>query len=264
MIVGVAVLPHPPLLVPELVTGAVTATAPVRDSCVAAAVELRDLATDWVVIASGAVESRDFRGAATFAGYGRPVEVRLAEPVHEEEIASEFEPRVRTKRGTQAVPGSRTEPDPSWPLPLLIAGWLRGRVGARRVRPLLVDERLSTAECLAEGAELATRLAGAEAVGLLVLGDGSARVSERSPLPADPRAAAFDEATAHALGAPSPEALAALDPNEASDLAVSGRAPWQVLAGAVSASSARWTAELRYSAAPFGVRYHVASWRPVP
>ncbi|WP_075739813.1 MULTISPECIES: hypothetical protein [Actinoalloteichus] len=242
MIVGVAALPHPPLLVPELVAGALTATAPVRDACLAAAAELRDLAADWVVVACGPADSAEVRGTGSLAGYGRRVLVRLE---------------------GHAEPEPEPDPDPDWPLPLLIAGWLRGQVGARRVRPLLIDSGLSPAECLAEGGRLASRFAGPDAVGLLVLGDGSARSSERSPLPADPRAADFDAATAQALGTPSPEALAGLDSAEASDLAVSGRAPWQVLAGAALASSTRWTAELRYSAAPFGVGYHVASWRPL-
>jgi hypothetical protein len=41
-----------------------------------------------------------------------------------------------------------------------------------------------------------------------------------------------------------------------------GRAPWQVLAGATA--QGRWNGELLYSAAPFGVAYHVATWTPVP
>ena len=52
-------------------------------------------------------------------------------------------------------------------------------------------------------------------------------------------------------------ALAALDPGLAAELAVAGRAPWQVLAAAACGD---WAADLLYSDAPFGVAYHVAVW----
>jgi hypothetical protein len=57
-----------------------------------------------------------------------------------------------------------------------------------------------------------------------------------------------------------PAALAALDPDLAAQLWASGRAPWQVLAGA--ASGRAWRGELLHSSTPFGVAYHVSVWEP--
>jgi hypothetical protein len=74
----------------------------------------------------------------------------------------------------------------------------------------------------------------------------------------DARAAAFDDGTAAALGSADLDALLALDPELASELVAAGRPAWQTLAGAAAGTG--WGAELLYSAAPYGVRYHVASW----
>jgi hypothetical protein len=42
------------------------------------------------------------------------------------------------------------------------------------------------------------------------------------------------------------------------EVMAAGRPAWQALAGAAPGED--WVAELLYSAAPYGVRYHVASW----
>ena len=108
------------------------------------------------------------------------------------------------------------------------------------------------------GARLA---AGPDPVGLLVVGDGAATHTEKAPGHLDERAGPFDAAVADALRAADPAALAALDPVLAAQLWAAGRAPWQVLAGATTGTA--WSGELLYSAAPFGVGYHVAVWTPV-
>jgi hypothetical protein len=94
----------------------------------------------------------------------------------------------------------------------------------------------------------------------LVIGDGSARRGDDKPLPSHPAAHDFDERVASALGAADRDALAALDPALAEELAAAGRAAWQVLAGATGGSP--WSADLLYSAAPYGVGYFVSVWRP--
>ncbi|MBB5909444.1 class III extradiol ring-cleavage dioxygenase family protein [Actinoalloteichus hymeniacidonis] len=245
MIVGVAALPHPPLLVPELVGGAVAETEPVRAACLAAVAELRESTEDWLVVFAGQSTRATSRGRGSFGGFGGPGA----------EVIVQLDDRE---------PDQTTRPDSDWPLPVLIAAWLRGQVGAHRLRMCPFSPRLSAADSLAAGRELAEAESDDRAVGLLVLGDGCARRSERSPLPPDPRGAAFDDAVARALAEPAPDALAALDAREADELGVSGRVGWQVLAGAVLATPRRWTAQLRYSAAPFGIGYHVASWRSNP
>jgi len=60
-------------------------------------------------------------------------------------------------------------------------------------------------------------------------------------------------------------ALAALDPDVARDLLAAGRPAWQVLAGALTATSAvRPRTRILYSDAPFGVAYLVATLEPAP
>lgn len=148
------------------------------------------------------------------------------------------------------------------PLPALVAGWLRAQAGATRVRVRLVEPSLPVADCRREGAELAEELAGPAPVGLLVLGDGSNRHTDRAPVPPDERAGPFDDSVASALAAADPNALLALDADVAAELNAMGRAAWQVLAGAVLAVGGQWTSKLLYSDQPFGVAYHVAVWNP--
>ena len=140
------------------------------------------------------------------------------------------------------------------PLPpaLLVGGWLtRGHVRSF----VAVSPELDPAECAALGAELA---GAADRVAMLVMGDGSARHTEKAPGFLDPRAAAYDQKVATALGTADTAALLALDPAEASSLLVAGRGAWQVLAGA--AAGADLTPEQAFFAAPYGVGYHVVTW----
>lgn len=229
----VAVLPQPPLLVPELATGAAAETEELRDACRVAAARLAAAGSSWVVVGADAGGRRtvgpDTRGS--FVGFGADVVVALD-------------------------PSSTAPVDPDLPLPLLIAGWVAGEVaGGARIRGELVAPDAPPAECAAVGAALA-----AEDVGLLVVGDGAATHTEKAPGHLDERAGPFDAAVAAALRDADPAALAALDTDLAAELWASGRAPWQVLAGATAGRT--WHGELLYSAAPFGVGYHVAVWTP--
>jgi hypothetical protein len=95
-------------------------------------------------------------------------------------------------------------------------------------------------------------------VGLLVMGDGSACRTTRAPGYADPRADPFDASATKALVDADPAGLLALDPALAAELMAAGRAPWQVLAGVPGS----YRGELLYDAAPYGVQYTVATWRP--
>ncbi|MDT7705104.1 MAG: hypothetical protein QOG20_711 [Pseudonocardiales bacterium] len=228
----VAVVPEPPLLLPELATGAAAETADLRAACVAAASRLAGAASRWVCV--GADEggrhtvTPDARGS--FVGFGADVVVGLD------------------------TAGSSSPVDRSFPLPLLVAGWLGGRTGAAvRIRGELVAPDASRESC----AELGRALAG-EDVGLLVVGDGAATHTEKAPGYLDERAGPFDAAVAAALRDADPAALAALDPDLATALFASGRAPWQVLAGATAGGG--WRGELLHSSMPFGVAYHVALW----
>lgn len=143
-------------------------------------------------------------------------------------------------------------PAPS-PLPHLVAAWLLARTGGSASGWHLVAPAAPPAECAALGREIA-----AADVALLVMGDGSARHSEKAPGYLDPRAADYDRVVAAALRDGDAEALTRLDPGMSAELLAVGRAPWQVLAAA--GAGRRWTATARF-AAPYGVAYHVATWR---
>ena len=126
-----------------------------------------------------------------------------------------------------------------------------GRWLAPYATPRVLDPALTPAEV----AELGRTLGD---VALLVMGDGSARRSEKAPGHFHPRAEAYDAAVAAALRDADPDALLALDPADDAELLVAGRPAWQFLAGA--ARGAEWRGELHYDAAPYGVGYFVATW----
>lgn len=243
VIARVAVVPHPPLLVPEVAAGAAVETASLRAACLAAAGALAAAATRWVAVAAvdeAAVDDAAVGAAGTFSGYGVDVTVGL---------------------GPQ--PGAASD---DLPLPLLVAGWLRGRVGPRSVtvHPATVPPGTAPVGCVRAGHALAERLAaGSEPVGLLVLGDGAATHTPRAPGYLDVRAEGFDAAVAAALGSADLAVLLALDAQLAAELRVAGREAWQVGAAAAQAAATAWRGELLHSAAPYGVAYHVAVWEPV-
>jgi len=222
----VAVLPQPPLLIPELAAGAADEGAELREACLAAARRLTSASPDWIVVgaAAGAPEVPE-HARGSFHGFGVDLGVSLS--------------RV-------------TAPETELPLPALVAGWLREQAGASSVRVHLVDPAVPAGRCEQLGHALGEHAA------VLVLGDGSSRHGPRSPGGEDERAEGFDAGIRDALAKVDTGALAALDPAYAAELGAGGRAPWQVLAGL--AADEGWTAEVLYSAAPFGVAYHVAVW----
>jgi aromatic ring-opening dioxygenase LigB subunit len=142
-------------------------------------------------------------------------------------------------------------------LSLALGRWLLERQPPTEVPWLLqaVAAGSPCDECAALGERLAAR---AGRVALLVMGDASARRTERSPGYVDAAAVPHDDAVAAAVAAADVDALLALDPAESARLLAAGRAAWQVLAGA--AGSAAWRAELLAHEAPYGVGYLVASW----
>jgi hypothetical protein len=233
VICRVAVVPTPPLIVPELAAGAAGETAPVRDACLAAVRAVASECETWIAVGAGRTPTDIEAGArGSFRGYGVDVPVTLSD--------TGFDPRA----GSVALP-----------LPALVAGWLRERAGAASVRVRVLDHALPPAECVGLGQRLADHEDG---VGLLILGDGSNRHGPRAPGGEDERATGFDAAVSAALGSADVDGLLALDVTLAGELGASGRVPWQVLAGL--AGSARWRAELAYSGSPLGVGYHVAVW----
>ncbi|GAB2969920.1 class III extradiol dioxygenase subunit B-like domain-containing protein [Saccharothrix stipae] len=239
MISRLAVVPHPPLLVPELVSGAVSDTEQVRSACLAVARELAAHAPDWVAVGVDPSGPRVIEHATgTFRGFGADVRASL----------SSLTPPSPSPHPPPTTPSADVDDD--LPLPALIAAWLREQVGARSVRVHLVPPDLPTADCLTLGA----RLAGSPA--LLVLGDGSHRRGELAVGRPDERAEPFDEDVRKALATADTAALRSIDPVLAADLGANGRAAWQVAAGIPGA----WRCTRSTFLAPFGVGYHLAVW----
>jgi aromatic ring-opening dioxygenase LigB subunit len=111
--------------------------------------------------------------------------------------------------------------------------------------------------CVALGGDLARR---GRRVAMLAMGDGSARRSTKAPGYLDPRAQRYDADVAASLASADAGGLARLDPALSAELMAAGRAAWQVLAGA--AGGGQFRGQLRRLAAPYGVAYLVASWKP--
>jgi hypothetical protein len=226
-IVSAAVCPHPPLLVPAVAGGAAVELDVLRAACLTAIDQLAD-ADALVIVGAGRATGTQYEISAggSFGPYGAP--------------------SVRVGSGEAVLP-----------LSLTMGSWLVSQSKAAGLptvmRTVATDETVEA--CLAFGQELA---ASNDRLALLVMGDGSARRSEHSPVHLHPRAEIFDGTVAAALSLADTTTLAALDPELASELKAAGRAPWQVLAGATA--SASYTGDLLYHAAPYGVGYFVAAW----
>ena len=233
-LVVAAVLPHPPLIVPEVAAGAAAELDDLRAAC-DAAVD-RVLGTEPAVVCVLGPGTRtvhhEYPFRASFADFGVQVSAWLG-----------------------------PEDGPDLPAPLSVGVWLlaRARVAGRVRRPttwqaVTVSRTASPGECR----WLADTITQPPSVGLLVMGDGSACRTLQAPGYLDPRAAAFDRSVTKALADADPAALLALDPVLADELMSAGRAPWQVLACA----GGTFQGEVLHDDAPYGVQYTVATWLP--
>ncbi|HMG30412.1 MAG TPA: class III extradiol dioxygenase subunit B-like domain-containing protein [Jiangellaceae bacterium] len=237
MLVSAAVCPHPPLLVPDLAEENAEELEDLRVACLGAIDAVR--ATEpqlLLVVGTGAATRRHRSGArGSFASFGLDLGVALP--------------------GGDAPVDLRSGDD-DLPLALAVGAWLLEKSGwTGQVRGLEVDVAAPTEECRRLGASAAQE---ADRVGLLVMGDGSARRSTEAPGYFDPRAEPFDASVVEALRAGDPTGLLTLDPALATELQAAGRAAWQVLAGA--SGEVLFDAEVVYDAAPYGVGYVVAVW----
>ncbi|MET9679056.1 class III extradiol dioxygenase subunit B-like domain-containing protein [Streptomyces coeruleorubidus] len=239
MLVAAAVCPCPPLLVPGVAAGAAPELDAVRAACTDALGVLAAARPGRLVVV-GPVESTGPETypegtQGSFRGFGVDLDVRLGQ-------------------GDGGPPAAQQL---RLPYSLAVAAWLLERTGwsDAPVEGLGVGDRFAPERCARTGRELATR---AERVALLVMGDASACRTLKAPGYLDERAAPFDAEVARALGTADMAALATLDTELARELKASGRAPWQVLAGA--AEGADLGGSLLYEDAPYGVGYIVATW----
>ena len=218
-----AFCPQPPLLLPA-VAGTPGPELSVLRAAVSAAVQvvLEDRPEVVLVVGDGADGVRFGPGdAGDLRGFGVDLEVPFAG-------------RVR--------PGGRRVP-----LPHLVGAWLLDHAGH-------TGHRLGIGP-----ADLASALTDVPGpVGVLALGDGSARRTEKAPGALDPAAGPFDAAVAAALAAGDAAALAGLDAELGRRLLAAGVPVWRAVGAALRDHEV--SAELRHDGAPFGVGYPVATW----
>jgi hypothetical protein len=224
MIVTAAICPSPPLLAREL-TGHAEILPELRDACAAAVRHLLAAAPDVVAVVGAGSDT------------------------------ATWDPDDRLDLSAYAPLVSGVGSKPGLPLALGIGALLLDEAGYAGPRILqAADELAPPADCLRLGRDLADV---ARRVALLAVGDGSTRRGPAAPGYLDERAVPFDDAVQQAVRDGDMAALAGLDPDLARDLMATGRAVWQVLAGAFA--GARPATEISYAADPFGVAYLVAT-----
>ncbi|MFC4374670.1 hypothetical protein ACFO5K_11230 [Nocardia halotolerans] len=244
-----ALVPSPPILVPELCGRSVTAggapddpTTLLRAAALDAAATLAARAERWTVVGVGE-HDRNFAATArgTFRGFGAEVLVGL---------------------GPSGPADGRA--DAQLPLPVLIAGWLREQVAPGiSVCARLLAADTAPAQCARTGAALRTEL-DADPVphAVLVVADGAATLSIDSPGYLDERARPVQDALDTALRTGARTALADLDPTLCDQLRLEGRAAYQALGGLFAADPADPLVRTLYQGAPYGVGYDVSLWQP--
>ena len=243
--IGAAVCPHPPALIPE-VGGDALAELAARG--VAVVRQLIAAAPDVIVVAGG--PDPHLGGRAAESGHDRPVWIDGTAGGTTDRFGVRF-----------SVGGAGSN---VLPLPGMVGCWLldqAGWTGPRRF--LTIPSRLPAAECTALGAALAE---GGASVGLLAMGDGSSSRTDTSPSVFSPEAQGFDDEAFDALIAPDPDRLLALDADLAVRVGAAGLPAWQVLAAALSAGGEprRWGSELGEMVTTTGVAYHLVFLRPDP
>ncbi|MFI7614043.1 hypothetical protein E1286_40925 [Nonomuraea terrae] len=194
-----------------------------RSACLAAIAAVGEARPDALIVVGGAESSQAYDGAA--AGSLR----------------------------AWGVDRTAGRGEPVLPLSLTVGRLLLDGHAPDRLRSVAFDA--PSEDCRKLGEELA---AAADRVALVVMADGSACLSPGAPGRYDDAAGPFNARIAAALAAGDPAPLAALDPEEADRLWVSGRAALQVLAGAAGASA--YDGRLLMQSAPYGVGYFAALW----
>ena len=220
-----AFCPQAPALVPDVGRGADAELAEVRAACRAAIGRVASLGTSVVIVGAGeqnAVFGPTSRGS--FAGFGVDLTVPL---------------------------GSEDDGPVELPPSLAVGAWL--------VRAALGPNSGATGVATVGGIETTLERHGEQPIALVVIGDGSARRTEKAPGYLDERAERFDAAISAALSTGDPTGLRT-EPTTAVALLAAGAPAWAAVSRALAAANDRWDAELLYDGAPLGVGYLVAAW----
>jgi hypothetical protein len=219
----VAFCPQPPLLLPAVAAAPDASLRALRAAVSTAVQRVLAGSPDVVVVAGQGADGVRFGpgDAGDLRGYGLDLEIPFS---------------------GWARPGGRRVP-----LPHLLGAWLLDRAGYAGLRLGVGTEDLGTALSDVPGP-----------VGVLAMGDGSARRSEKAPGHLDPAAGPFDAVVARALATGDTATLAALDPAAGDRLLAAGVPVWRAVGAALDGLPVE--AELLHDAAPFGVGYLVATW----
>jgi hypothetical protein len=305
-ITAAALVPHPPLLVPELGRGASPDLDQLRSACRLAVSMILDNVDALLVVGPAPSWGEAEPGATgSFAPYGIAVTTRL--PILASAVGargraptdgapatsgagpgpgtagaapgtagaapgtagagSGWPAAVRGARGPAPAEGDwldrRDLPPgrlPELPLSLAVAGWLLSlEAGERPIPPLAafgVPASMRVEQAAATGRTLAGAARAGRHVGLLVMGDLSARRTPKAPETFHPAAEEFDRQIAGAIGKAELGRLLDADAGLAAELRVGGMAALWLLAGALEDTGGPRT-EVLYEAAPFGVGYLV-------
>jgi hypothetical protein len=226
-VASVAFVPAAPLLVPAVAGGSAELEAGLRAACLDVVAQTVARGPDEVVVVatvpSATASAGEWSGRSTwdFAGFG-----------------------------VARVP---SDPRPKLPWPLGIGAWLLDEVGWGGPRRYV--------GVAADGVDGAAPSPGlfVGATSIIVVGDGSARRSERAPGHLHAHAEAFDAAVADLLGRGDITGLCGLDDTLAAELMCSGLPVWRWLIAALDGALVA-DAELLAHTAPYGVGYFVARW----
>jgi hypothetical protein len=227
MLVAASVLPHPPLLIPEVSVATPDWLAELRAAVAGSAQRLASSAPDLVVAVGSAPTAGEWDEDAggTMAPYG-----------------------VDSRAGG---------PNPVLPLSLTIGARVLDDVGWRGRRRYVA---LAAGDGAATHAAVGARIAGsAERVAIIAMGDGSAKRTTEAPGYFDERSPAFDATVVAALAGSDAASLLAISHEVAAELWVAGLPAWQALGGALD-PDAVVEARVTYDDAPRGVGYFVVDW----
>jgi hypothetical protein len=282
--VAAALLPHPPLLVPELAGAAAPELDPLRAACRTALATVLAASDVTILVGDGPVWGVPEPSApGSFQPYGAEVEVTL--PTLVDLDLPDLPPPTRlarlplslavaahlsgldplpTRLAAATVPAS-VGPGAAAAIGHALAAAARGvtagpEVGVGQGPPVAAIGRVPSGTARRRVPPATGR--GRARVGLVAMGDLSACRTDRAPGAFREEAAAFDGSVAAAFESGRPDRLLGLDPVQAADLLVAGRVALQVLAGAFDRGEPQPGPPLRgqvlYDDAPYGVGYLVA------
>jgi hypothetical protein len=222
--VAVAFCPSPPLLLPDVEGRGAPDTAELRRACAEAVDLMLAVRPEVVVVVGGGPPAGVRFGAGdrgSLRGYGVDSEIA-------------FEGRARPEgRGL--------------PLAHTVGAWLLDQAGFSGTRVGVGPDDLL---------QLLRDLPGP--LGVLAMGDGSARRTVKAPGYLDDAAVPYDRSVSAALADGDAGFLAGLDLAEGDRLLAAGAATWRAVGAALRGRDI--SGRVHLDAAPFGVGYLVADW----